>query len=202
MDAGTYGGSFVYHFGTNLVSYGFVIGLDYSNPYLSPFEEMQRFKTHPDVRGHFEGGRRISYGARALNEGGLQSIPKLTFPGGALIGDSAGFVNVAKIKGTHTSMKSGMLAAEAVIDALVGSYPGEITAYPEALRESWVWDELSRVRNIRPAFAKWGICDRHLPVPRPRAVDLPSCACRQRDADGEVAGQADRISEAGWQADV
>jgi len=157
MDAGTYGGSFVYHFGTNLVSYGFVIGLDYSNPYLSPFEEMQRFKTHPDVRGHFEGGRRISYGARALNEGGLQSIPKLTFPGGALIGDSAGFVNVAKIKGTHTSMKSGMLAAEAVIDALVGSYPGEITAYPEALRESWVWDELSRVRNIRPAFAKWGM---------------------------------------------
>ena len=153
----TYGGSFVYHFGKNLVSYGYVVGLDYSNPYLSPFEEMQRFKTHPDVRGHFEGGRRISYGARALNEGGLQSIPKLTFPGGALIGDSAGFLNVAKIKGTHTAMKSGMLAAEAAIGALAGEVPAELTAYPEALRESWVWEELDRVRNIRPSFAKWGM---------------------------------------------
>ena len=105
--AGTYGGSFLYHFGDNLVSYGFVIGLDYRNPWLSPFDEMQRFKTHPEMRKHFEGGRRISYGARALNEGGLQSIPRLTFPGGALIGDAAGFVNVPKIKGTHTSMKSG-----------------------------------------------------------------------------------------------
>ena len=157
LDAGTYGGSFLYHFGENLVSYGFVIGLDYANPYLSPFEEMQRFKTHPDVRGHFEGGRRISYGARALNEGGLQSIPKLTFPGGALIGDSAGFVNVAKIKGSHTSMKTGMLAAEAVVEALAGSRPDELTAYPEALRESWVWEELSSVRNLRPAFSKWGL---------------------------------------------
>jgi electron-transferring-flavoprotein dehydrogenase len=157
LDAGTYGGSFLYHFGKNLVSYGFVIGLDYANPYLSPFEEMQRFKTHPDVRGHFEGGRRISYGARALNEGGLQSIPKLIFPGGALIGDSAGFLNVPKIKGTHTSMKTGMLAAEAVIEALAGNQSGELTAYPEAVRESWVWDELKSVRNIRPAFAKWGM---------------------------------------------
>jgi electron-transferring-flavoprotein dehydrogenase len=153
----TYAGSFIYHFGKNLVSYGYVVGLDYSNPYLSPFEEMQRFKTHPDIRGHFEGGRRISYGARALNEGGLQSIPKLTFPGGALIGDSAGFLNVAKIKGTHTAMKSGMLAAEAVIDGLANGVPAELTAYSEALRKSWVWDELSRVRNIRPAFAKWGM---------------------------------------------
>jgi electron-transferring-flavoprotein dehydrogenase len=157
LDAGTYGGSFLYHFGKNLISYGFVIGLDYANPYLSPFDEMQRFKTHPDVRGHFEGGRRISYGARALNEGGLQSIPKLIFPGGALIGDSAGFVNVPKIKGTHTSMKTGMLAADAVIDALASGAPAELTAYPENLRESWVWEELDRVRNIRPAFAKWGM---------------------------------------------
>jgi electron-transferring-flavoprotein dehydrogenase len=157
LDAGTYGGSFIYHFGRNLVSYGFVTGLDYRNPYLSPFEEMQRFKTHPDIRGHFEGGRRIAYGARALNEGGLQSIPKLTFPGGALIGDSAGFVNVAKIKGTHTSMKTGMLAAEAAVEALAGSRPAELTAYPEALRASWVWEELDRVRNIRPSFAKWGM---------------------------------------------
>jgi electron-transferring-flavoprotein dehydrogenase len=157
LDANTYGGSFTYHFGENLVSYGFVVGLDYSNPYLSPFDEMQRFKTHPDVRGHFEGGRRISYGARALNEGGLQSIPKLIFPGGALIGDSAGFVNVPKIKGTHTSMKTGMLAAEAIVDALANGEPAELSSYPEALRDSWVWEELSLVRNIRPAFAKWGM---------------------------------------------
>src|ERR1700722_12309202 len=180
MDSATYGGSFLYHFGANLVSYGFVIGLDYRNPYLSPFEEMQRFKTHPDVRGHFEGGRRISYGARALNEGGLQSIPKLTFPGGALIGDSAGFLNVAKIKGSHTSMKSGMLAAEAVFGALNPSpirgevrgggqsgiaaaklcpHPGpppngegELESYPQSLKSSWIYDELYKVRNIRPGF--------------------------------------------------
>ncbi len=152
----TYGGSFLYHFGENLVSYGFVVGLDYKNPWLSPFEEMQRFKTHPDIRKHFEGGRHIAYGARALNEGGLQSIPKLIFPGGALIGDSAGFVNVAKIKGTHTSMKSGMLAAEAIAEALAGDRPDELIAYPEELRASWVWEELSKVRNIRPGFAKFG----------------------------------------------
>ncbi|HVB69120.1 MAG TPA: electron transfer flavoprotein-ubiquinone oxidoreductase [Acetobacteraceae bacterium] len=157
LDAGTYGGSFVYHFGSNLVAYGFVIGLDYRNPFLSPFEEMQRFKTHPAVRGHFAGGRRISYGARALNEGGLQSIPGLVFPGGALIGDAAGFINVPKIKGTHTSMKTGMLAAEVVAEALAGVHPAELTAYPEKLRASWVWEELSRVRNIRPAFAKFGM---------------------------------------------
>ena len=157
LKSDTYGGSFLYHFGKNLISYGFVIGLDYRNPWLSPFEEMQRFKTHPDIRRHFEGGRRISYGARALNEGGLQSIPRLTFPGGALIGDSAGFVNVPKIKGTHTSMKSGMVAAEAAVEALASGRPAELTAYPENLRESWVWEELSAVRNIRPSFAKFGM---------------------------------------------
>jgi electron-transferring-flavoprotein dehydrogenase len=157
LDAGTYGGSFLYHFGDNLISYGFVIGLDYRNPWLSPFDEMQRFKTHPAVRGHFEGGRRISYGARALNEGGLQSIPRLTFPGGALIGDAAGFVNVPKIKGTHTAMKSGMLAAEAVAEALAAGGAGELSGYEARLRESWVWHELSRVRNIRPSFARFGL---------------------------------------------
>ena len=156
LNSGTYGGSFLYHFGDRLVSYGFVVGLDYRNPWLSPFDEMQRFKTHPAVRGHFEGGRRISYGARALNEGGLQSIPDLVFPGGALIGDAAGFINVPKIKGTHTSMKSGMLAAEAVAGAIAGG-PAELKAYPNLLRRSWVWDELSGVRNIRPAFAKFGM---------------------------------------------
>ncbi len=156
LKSDTYGGSFLYHFGKNLVSYGYVVGLDYRNPYLSPFDEMQRLKTHPDMRPHFEGGRRISYGARAINEGGFQSIPTLIFPGGALIGDSAGFVNVPKIKGTHTSMKSGMIAAEAVVEALAHGSPDMLTAYPENLRESWVWDELDRVRNLRPAFAKWG----------------------------------------------
>ncbi|MGE0415556.1 MAG: electron transfer flavoprotein-ubiquinone oxidoreductase [Acetobacteraceae bacterium] len=157
LDSGTYGGSFLYHFGENLISYGFVIGLDYRNPWLSPFEEMQRFKTHPAVRGHFAGGRRIAYGARALNEGGFQSIPSLIFPGGALIGDSAGFVNVPKVKGTHLSMKSGMVAAEAVAQALANGEPAELTAYPEMLQRSWLWEELHGVRNIRPGFAKFGL---------------------------------------------
>jgi electron-transferring-flavoprotein dehydrogenase len=157
LDAGTYGGSFLYHFDDNLISYGFVIGLDYRNPWLSPFDEMQRFKTHPAVRKHFEGGRRISYGARALNEGGLQSIPRLVFPGGALIGDAAGFVNVPKIKGTHTSMKSGMLAAEAAAESLATGGTGDLSSYESRLRDSWVWQELSLVRNIRPSFAKFGL---------------------------------------------
>ncbi len=157
LDTGTYGGSFLYHFGNNLISYGFVIGLDYRNPWLSPFDEMQRFKTHPEIRKHFEGGRRISYGARALNEGGLQSIPRLTFPGGALIGDAGGFVNVPKIKGTHTSMKSGMLAAETVSEALAAGGAQDLAPYETKLRESWVWQELSLVRNVRPSFAKFGL---------------------------------------------
>jgi electron-transferring-flavoprotein dehydrogenase len=152
-----YGGSFLYHFGVNLVSFGVVIGLDYSNPWLSPFDETQRYKTHPAMRPHFEGGRRISYGARAVNEGGLQSIPKLSFPGGLLIGDAAGFLNVPKIKGTHTAMKSGMVAAEAVAEALAGDQPAEVTGYFDRLQSSWLWDELSSVRNVRPAFAKWGM---------------------------------------------
>ena len=157
LDWRTYGGSFLYHFGANLISFGFVVGLDYRNPWLSPFDEMQRFKTHPAMRGHFAGGRRVSYGARALTEGGLQSIPRLTFPGGALVGDSAGFLNVPKIKGTHAAMKSGMLAAEAVAEALTGGRPAELTAYPEKLRSSWLWAELEAARNIRPAFAKFGL---------------------------------------------
>ncbi len=156
LDRSTYGGSWLYHLGPNLVSFGFVTGLDYSNPWLSPFDEMQRLKTHPAMRKHFAGGRRVSYGARALNEGGLQCIPKLTFPGGALIGDTAGFLNVPKIKGTHTAMRSGMAAAEALAEALAGSRPPEPVGYDEKIRASWVWEELSRVRNVRPAFAKYG----------------------------------------------
>jgi len=156
LTSDTYGGSWLYMFGENLVSVGFVVGLDYSNPWLSPFDEFQRFKHHPAVKPMLEGGKRISYGARALNEGGLQSIPKLVFPGGALIGDAAGFLNVPKIKGTHTAMKSGMVAAEAAAAALAGERPPVLAAYPEALRQSWVWEELSAVRNIRPGFAKLG----------------------------------------------
>jgi electron-transferring-flavoprotein dehydrogenase len=149
LDARTYGGSFLYHLEGGQVSVGFVIGLDYENPYLNPFEEFQRFKTHPAIRGFFEGGRRVSYGARALNEGGFQSIPRLDFPGGALTGCAAGFVNVPKIKGSHTAMKSGMTAAEAVFARLGGDESASVEA---ALKASWVWDELYRVRNIRPSF--------------------------------------------------
>jgi electron-transferring-flavoprotein dehydrogenase len=157
LDAATYGGSFLYHWGENLVSYGFVVGLDYRNPYLSPFEEMQRFKTHPAIRDTFAGGRRIAYGARALSEGGWQSLPKLTFPGGCLVGDAAGFLNVPKIKGTHAAMKSGMLAAEAVAEALAGAREPEPTGYEAKLRASWLGEELRAARNIRPGFAKFGL---------------------------------------------
>ncbi len=157
VDSATYGGSWLYHWGDNLVSYGYVVGLDYKNPWLSPFDEMQRLKLHPTMRPHFEGGRRIAYGARALSEGGLQSIPKLTFPGGCLVGDTAGFLNVAKIKGTHTAMKSGMLAAEAVAEALAGNKMAEPVSYTAKLQSSWLWTELQGVRNIRPGFAKFGM---------------------------------------------
>ncbi|RFD20889.1 electron transfer flavoprotein-ubiquinone oxidoreductase [Komagataeibacter melaceti] len=156
LDDRTYGGAWMYHFGENLVSYGFVVGLDYPNTWLSPFDEMQRVKLHPSFRPYFENGRRVAYGARALSEGGIQSIPRLTFPGGALIGDTAGFLNVPKIKGTHTAMKSGMLAAEAVAEALATNRvePG---SYTRRIRDSWLWQELRAVRNIRPAFARFGM---------------------------------------------
>jgi len=152
LDNNTYGGSFIYHLENNQIAIGFVIGLDYQNPFLDPFEEFQQFKNHPSVRPLLEKGKRISYGARALSEGGYQSIPKLTFPGGCLIGDSAGFLNVAKIKGTHTAMKSGMLAAEAVFKILQQDQQNEAVEYTDKLRQSWLWDELKQVRNIRPGF--------------------------------------------------
>ena len=155
----TVGGGFIYHQEAGQVAIGFVVALDYENPHLNPYEEMQRYKTHPAVRPLFEGGRRVAYGARAINEGGLQSIPKLVFPGGVLIGCSAGFVNVPRIKGTHNAMKSGMLAAEAAFARLKdGSQGGdELSAYPTALQSSWVRKDLHRVRNARPALAKFGI---------------------------------------------
>jgi electron-transferring-flavoprotein dehydrogenase len=152
LESDTYGGSFIYHLENNQVAVGFVIGLDYSNPFLSPFDEFQRFKTHPAIRRTFEGGRRISYGARAISEGGLQSIPKLTFPGGLLVGDTAGFLNTPKIKGSHTAMKSGMTAAEAVFEHLRTGGGAEVVGYPERLHHSWLWEELYRARNIRPSF--------------------------------------------------
>jgi electron-transferring-flavoprotein dehydrogenase len=151
------GGSFLYHYDESLVSIGFVVHLNYENPYVSPFDEFQRFKTHADIRKHLEGGKRIAYGARAINEGGIQSIPKLIFPGGALIGCSAGFVNVPRIKGSHNAMKSGMLAAEAAFAVFKDGGKGrdELSAYPEALRKSWLWKDLDKVRNVKPAL-RWG----------------------------------------------
>ncbi len=157
LKSDTYGGAAIYHFGENLVALIFVVGLDYANPYLSPFQELQRFKTHPAIAPTFEGGKRISYGARALNEGGFQSLPKLTLPGGVLIGCAAGTLNVPKIKGTHTAMKSAIVAAEAIAEALAGDKPAEVTAYGENLKKSWVYPELHEVRNVRPGFAKWGL---------------------------------------------
>jgi len=157
LDPDTGGGSFLYHFGEGLVSVGFVTHLNYANPYLSPFQEMQRFKTHPAIRGTFEGGKRLAYGARAINEGGLQSVPKLCFPGGALVGCSAGFVNLPRIKGSHNAMKTGMLAAEAAFEAIAAGRSGdELSAYPEAFRQSWVYRELHKVRNVKPGL-KWGL---------------------------------------------
>ena len=155
LDADTYGGSFLYHMEDRLVAVGFVVGLGYTNPYLSPYEEFQRFKTHPAVRRTFEGGKRVSYGARAITSGGLQSLPRLVFPGGALIGDEAGFLNASRIKGSHCAIKSAMLAAEAAHDAVAsGRSRDELTAYPESFRASWLHDELYRARNFKPWMAK------------------------------------------------
>ena len=154
LDAATYGGSFLYHLENHQVAVGFVVGLGYENPWLSPFDEFQRFKTHPAIRPIFEGGRRVAYGARAISAGGYQAIPKLDFPGGLLIGDAAGFLNTPKIKGTHTAMKSGMVAAETLFARLAGD--AAAPSYRDALERTWLMDELRRVRNIKPSF-RWGL---------------------------------------------
>lgn len=155
MDNATYGGGFMYHLEDNLVAVGFVVGLAYTNPYLSPFEEMQRYKTHPEIRKYLDGGKRLAYGARALTAGGLQSLPRLIFPGGGLIGDDAGFLNAARIKGSHAAIKSGMLAAEAAFDALgQGRERDALTAYPAAFRDSWLFTELHKARNFKPYMKK------------------------------------------------
>ena len=157
LDAETGGGSFVYHLENRQVAVGFVVHLNYRNPHLSPYDEFQRFKTHPSIRGTFDGGKRLSYGARAINEGGLQSIPKLAFPGGALIGCAAGFVNLPRIKGSHNAMKTGMLGAEAAFAALAENRAhDELAAYPDAVRRSWVYEDLYKVRNVKPGL-KWGM---------------------------------------------
>ena len=155
LDNSTYGGSFLYHLENNQVAVGYVVGLAFENPYLSPFEEFQRYKTHPAIRGFFEGGKRLSYGARAITAGGLQSLPKLTFPGGALIGCDAGFLNASRIKGSHAAIKSGMLAAQAAFDALnAGRAQDELTAYSKAFEQSWLHEELHVARNFKPWMSK------------------------------------------------
>jgi electron-transferring-flavoprotein dehydrogenase len=155
LDSSTYGGSFLYHLENNQVAVGFVVGLAYQNPYLSPYEEFQRYKTHPEIRHFFEGGKRISYGARAITAGGLQSLPKLVFPGGALVGCDAGFLNVSRIKGSHAAIKSGMLAADAVLEALgAGRQHDELATYPAAFEQSWLHEELHVARNFKPWMSK------------------------------------------------
>jgi len=156
-ESNTWGGGFLYHQANNQVALGFVTALDYANPYVYPYEEFQRWKQHPEIRAILEGGRRVSYGARAINEGGWQSVPKLAFPGGALIGCSAGFVNVPRIKGSHTAMKSGMLAAEAIVAAIAnGREQDELAEYDAAVRGSWIAKELKLVQNAQPLVAKFG----------------------------------------------
>jgi electron-transferring-flavoprotein dehydrogenase len=158
LDDDTYGGSFMYHMKNNLVACGHIVGLDYKNPYLSPFEEFQRWKTHPNIRWYFEGpqgAKRISYGARALTVGGLLSLPKTVFPGGALVGCEAGYLNAARIKGSHAAIKTGMLAADAAYAALqAGRHHDELEAYPEAFERSWLFDELNQARNFKYWFKK------------------------------------------------
>ncbi len=155
LENDTYGGSFCYHLENNLVAIGFVVGLGYTNPYLNPYEEFQRYKTHPAIRTYLEGGKRISYGARAINAGGLQSLPKLIFPGGCLIGDDAGFLNASRIKGSHAAIKSGMLAADAVFESVRKGRAGdELNDYPVAFEGSWLHDELHRARNFKPWMSK------------------------------------------------
>ncbi len=203
LDSGTYGGSFLYHMENRQVAVGFVVGLGYANPYLSPYEELQRYKTHPAIRGFLEGGRRLAYGARAIAAGGLQSLPKLVFPGGALVGDDAGFLNAARIKGTHAAIKTGMLAAEAAHAALAaGRAHDELTAYPKAFEASWLRTELYRARNFKPWMAKGlhvGTAHgRHRPAvaARQRAVDARPRPCGPRNARAQGCRPADRVSEA------
>ena len=203
----TYGGSFLYHFEDNKVAVGYVIGLNYSNPYLSPFDEFQRYKTHPAIRTFFEGGKRLSYGARAITAGGLNSLPKLTFPGGCLIGCDAGFLNASRIKGSHAAMKSGMLAAEAAYDAVAAGRSGdELADYVRGFESSWLHDELHRARNFKPAMGK-GLWSGTLLVGIDQVLfrgkapyTMHTQASGPRIPQAGVGIRADRLSQAGRQA--
>ncbi len=209
LDTKTYGGSFLYHLDNNQVAVGYVVGLNYDNPYLSPYEEFQRYKTHPEIRKFFEGGKRISYGARAITAGGLQSLPKLTFAGGALIGCDAGFLNASRIKGSHAAIKSGTLAAEAAFEALAaGRQYDELSAYPEAFERSWLHEELHVARNFKPWMSK-GLYTGTLMVGIDQIVFRGKApwTLHHAHADHEMpeAGRrmpADRLSETGRQADL
>jgi electron-transferring-flavoprotein dehydrogenase len=212
LDPATYGGSFLYHMEDNKVAVGFVVGLDYTNPWLSPFEEFQRFKTHPEIRAYFEGGKRIGYGARAITAGGLLSLPKTVFPGGALVGCDAGYLNASRIKGSHAAIKTGMLAAEAAYDALqAGRQHDELTAYPAAFESSWLHKELLQAKNFKQWFKKGrttatlmtGIEQWLLPKLASATRPGPSTAKagpRVPEAGRRV--REDRLSEAGRQAHV
>ena len=211
MDSQTYGGGFLYHLEGNKATLGLVVGLDYSNPWLSPFEEMQRWKTHPSIRAHLEGGKRIGYGARAICAGGILSLPKTVFPGGALVGCDAGYLNPARIKGSHAAMKSGMLCAEAAFAALqAGRAHDELSSYPEAFKASWLFEELDRSRNFKQWFKKGalvgalmtGIEQWLLPKLgfKIAAVDDPPHAARPRGAAARSRVHADRLPQARRQA--
>ncbi|MFP5398879.1 MAG: FAD-dependent oxidoreductase [Gammaproteobacteria bacterium] len=203
MDPNTYGGGFLYHLEGGKVTLGFVVGLDYQNPWLSPFEEMQRWKTHPAIRAHIEGGKRIGYGARAITAGGLLSLPKLVFPGGALVGCDAGTLNAARIKGSHAAIKTGMLAAEAIVPALAAGRAGdELGAYPEAFERSWLHEELARARNFKQWFKKGNLVGaamtgvEHWLLPK-LGVKTPPWTIHRHDPDHarlSAAGQCERIA--------
>ena len=207
LEPDTYGGGWMYHFGENLVSVGFVVGLGYSNPYLSPFEEFQRYKTHPLVRATLEGGKRLEYGSRAINASGLQSLPKLVFPGGALVGCDAGFLNAPRIKGSHAAIKSGMLAADAAFEALAaGRQRDELAAYPQAFEVELAARRTASRAQLQAAARQGALLGRlpvrHRPdrVPRQGAVDAAPEVRRPREAEAGVAVPADRLSEARRQA--
>ncbi len=209
LENDTYGGSFLYHMDNNQVVVGFVVGLGYTNPYLSPFEEFQRYKTHPAIRAILEGGKRVSYGARAITAGGLMSLPKLVFPGGALVGDDAGFLNASRIKGSHAAIKTGMLAAEAAFEAVqAGRTSDELTAYPEIVQDLVAAHGVASRAQLQ-AVDEQGPVPRHADgrhraeaAGRQCALDAASPAFGSRDAEARVAVQADCLSEAGWEADV
>ncbi|MET3246168.1 electron-transferring-flavoprotein dehydrogenase [Burkholderia sp. OAS925] len=209
LQTDTYGGSFLYHMDNNQVVVGFVVGLGYTNPYLSPFEEFQRYKTHPAIRQFLEGGKRVSYGARAITAGGLMSLPKLVFAGGALVGDDAGFLNASRIKGSHAAIKTGMLAADAAFEAVqAGRHNDELAAYPESFKTSWLHTELYRARNFKQWMSK-GLYLGTLMVGIEQKLlggNVPWTLHHQhwgpRDAEARVAMHADRVSEARWQAHV